>query len=284
MCTRILPKEVFESYLDKKLSPDEEYGLFTTASAVQLKEFFKYQKLSSVYEEHLSQLFEESAQGIEAVCVYFDNYELEARALMNLMRTRNAAMIRYYITRHPLTKEALDYLKTGAIPEYTELLEAYHERKKQTLSGLTYDEFADYISKNVLSAAQIKSLIDENNLAFLRCYLEDPYNDKHEHDRDYPLFSEELQLYLLLNGSDNAIGLYVQFAYFDDAAEKKLIDSGNKFLILLYIRKYILSEANEEALVALNDLSLIAVYDEENNFHSYEALKKVQDLVDKGLL
>ena len=109
MCTRILPKEVFESYLDKKLSPDEEYGLFTMASALQLKEFFKYQKLSSVYEEHLSQIFDESAQGIEAICVYFDNYELEARALMNLMRTRNAAMIRYYIARHPLTKEALDY-------------------------------------------------------------------------------------------------------------------------------------------------------------------------------
>lgn len=284
MCTRILPKEVFESYLDKKLSPDEEYGLFTMASALQLKEFFKYQKLSSVYEEHLSQIFDESAQGIEAICVYFDNYELEARALINLMRTHNAAMIRYYIARHPLTKEALDYLKSGVIPEYTELLDVYHERKKQALSGLTYNEFADYVHKNALSDAQIKSLIDENNLAFLRYYLEDIYNDKCMHGGDYPLLSEELQLYLLLNGSENVIGLYLQFEYFDEAAEKKLIDSGNKFLILLYIRKYILSEANEDALVALNDLSLIAIYDEEYNFHSDKALKKVKDLVDKGLL
>ena len=284
MCTRILPKEVFESYLDKKLSPDEEYGLFTTASAVQLKEFFKYQKLSSVYEEHLSQVFEESAQGIEAVCVYFDNYELEALSLMNLMRTHNATMIRYYISKHPLTKEALDYLKSGVIPEYQELLEVYHERKKQALSGLTYDEFVDYIRKNALSDAQIKSLIDENNLAFLRCYLEDIYEERRKNDGDYRLFPNKIQMYLLLNGSENAIGLYIHFDYFCKSVEKKLADTGNKFLLLLYISKYILSEENEPALLALNDLSLIALYDELYSWHSDTALEKVKDLVDKGLL
>ena len=106
MSTKKLPQEVFETYLDKKLSSDEEYSLFTLASPEQLKEFFRHQRLSPVFEEQLPQLLDESAAGLEAIYEYFDCYELENKTLMKLMYSHNVPIISYYIVRHPLTKEA----------------------------------------------------------------------------------------------------------------------------------------------------------------------------------
>ncbi len=281
MSTKKLPQEVFETYLDKKLSSDEEYSLFTLASPEQLKEFFRHQRLSPVFEEQLPQLLDESAAGLEAIYEYFDCYELENKTLMKLMYSHNVPIISYYIVRHPLTKEALAYLESGVIPDYLKLLAAYRDSQKESVAYLSYDDFAKFVSQNKLSSLQIKMLIDENKLPLWRCFLKSLYKDEKTSD---PLLSEKLQMYLLENGSDNAIGIYFQFGYLGKQAEKKLVDSRKKFLILLYIMKYPLNANNENALLHINDFSLISIYNNLYGWNSTQALEKINDLAGWSIL
>lgn len=253
---RSLPQEFFEGLLDKRLTPDEEYALFTLASPEQLKEFFKHQRLNSTYEELLPQLFDESDEGLEAVREYFDRYELEYRSLMNVMRSHNTVAIGYYIARHPLTKEALDYLESGIIPDYEDLLAVYQERQKKLLSNCSCDDFIQFIRENKLSSYQIKSLIDENNLSFWYLFLNDLLGNQAIDDEN-PLLSDDILTYLLQNGSDDAIIIYFEFGKLSPLMVKKLIDSRKKFLILAYCYEHQSDDDLINLLLSTGDIGLM---------------------------
>ncbi len=119
-----------------------------------------------------------------------------------------------------------------------------------------FNDFLQFIQKNELSSYQIKSLIDENNLLFWYFFLNEHLGNR-AIDDESPLLPDDILTYLLQNGSDDAIVIYFEFGKLSPLMVKKLIASGNKFLILAYFYAQQPEDDDKNVLLSTGDIGLI---------------------------
>ena len=277
-----IPEQDFKRILNSNcVSGDDEYSVCTQASLTQLGAFAEKKEFSSFCELMLCQLFEESCEGSKIAKEYIKKFGLKDRTQVEMVRLHCTKMLAFFMELYPLCVDAVCLIEQDTFYENDlNRLKNIHRARIQQQNS----RFIASINTVNPSDDEIKKLIDENNYHHLRFFfhnfLELCYDEEGEIYQNK--LSENVQNYLVMNGSENAIGMYLEYTSFCETAENSLFSKGNKFLILLYMMRYAPYPSSAKALISLGNIALSSFYDDEYATSKDEIKQYMKELKLRG--